>query len=241
MKDFNEELSKAIKIFWTIRESQKLNQGTKTGKKDAGNRSAVTGGKQMDGFTHLIKDLLVDNGLDDAEIILKNAVLPGYFRPAKEWDLIVKSNNTLVATIEFKSQVGSFGNNFNNRIEEALGSATDLWTAYREGVFKPSQRPWLGYFILLENHPKSTNPVRVAEPHYSVFNEFKDSSYAKRYEIFCEKIMRERLYDASCFIMSDKEIGVNGKFSIPNEELSFEKFATSLIAKATIFANHKNK
>ena len=241
MKNHNEKLSKAIKTFWTIRENQKLNQGTKTGKKDAGNRSAVTGGKQMDGFTHLIKDLLINSGLDGAEIILKNAVLPGYFRPSKDWDLIVISNKTLIATIEFKSQVGSFGNNFNNRIEEALGSATDLWTAYREGAFKPSQRPWLGYFMLLENHPKSTNPVRVLEPHYAVFKEFKDSSYAKRYEIFCERIMRERLYDASCFIMSDKTNGIKGKFSVPNEELSFEKFATSLIAKATTFANHKNK
>jgi len=36
-------------------------------------------------------------------------------------------------------------NNFNNRVEEALGSATAIWTAYREGTFKPSQRPWIGW------------------------------------------------------------------------------------------------
>jgi hypothetical protein len=34
---------------------------------------------------------------------------------------------SLVATVEVKSQVGSFGNNFNNRVEEAIGSATDFW------------------------------------------------------------------------------------------------------------------
>jgi hypothetical protein len=45
--------------------------------------------------------------------------------------------------MEFKSQIGpSFGNNFNNRTEEALGSATDIWAAYREGAFKPSSRPF---------------------------------------------------------------------------------------------------
>jgi len=52
-----------------------------------------------------------------------------------------------VAAIEFKSQVGSFGNNYNNRTEEAIGSASDIWGAYREGAFKPSARPWLGYLM----------------------------------------------------------------------------------------------
>jgi hypothetical protein len=32
----------------------------------------------------------------------------------------------------------------NNRAEEALGNATDILTAYREGVFDVSPRPWLG-------------------------------------------------------------------------------------------------
>ena len=147
------------------------------------------------------------------------------------------SKKTLVAVIEFKSQVGSFGNNFNNRVEEAIGSATDLWTAYREGAFKPSQRPWLGYFILLEHHPKSIKPVRIFEPHYDVFKEFKNSSYAKRYELFCERIVRERLYDASCFIMSDKKNGRKGELNEPNEELAYINFARSLIDKASIFAS----
>lgn len=63
-----------------------------------------------------------------------------------------------------KTQVGpSFGNNFNNRSEEAIGSASDVWIAYREGRFGDT-RPWLGYFFLLEEHPKSTKPVVVREP-----------------------------------------------------------------------------
>ncbi len=39
----------------------------------------------------------------------------------KKWDLLVVEG-CLIAAIEFKSQVGSFGNNYNNRTEEALGS-----------------------------------------------------------------------------------------------------------------------
>ena len=47
--------------------------------------------------------------------------------------------------VEFKSQVGpSFGNNFNNRTEEAIGNAEDIWTAYREGRFGRHRAPLLG-------------------------------------------------------------------------------------------------
>ena len=61
----------------------------------------------------------------------KRLQLPGFFRPTKEWDLVVVKNGHLIAAIEAKSQVGpSFGNNFNNRTEEAMGSALDIWTAF---------------------------------------------------------------------------------------------------------------
>jgi hypothetical protein len=59
----------------------------------------------------------------------KNVELPGYYRPTKKWDFLVLIDGRLVAVVETKSQVGSFGNNFNNRTEEAVGSAADLWTA----------------------------------------------------------------------------------------------------------------
>ena len=42
----------------------------------------------------------------------------------------------MVAVIEVKAQVGpSFGNNFNNRAEEALGNTDEFWTAYHESAF----------------------------------------------------------------------------------------------------------
>jgi hypothetical protein len=62
-----------------------------------------------------------------------NIELPGYYRPTKKWDLVVVDKSCLVAAIEFKSQAGpSFGNNINNRAEEAIGSAVDIWRAYKE-------------------------------------------------------------------------------------------------------------
>jgi hypothetical protein len=35
----------------------------------------------------------------------------GWYRPEKKWDLLIVSDGKLLAGIEFKSQVGSFGNN----------------------------------------------------------------------------------------------------------------------------------
>ena len=111
----------------------------------------------------LVRDVLVQNGIQEKKIFFDSDLeLPGYFRPNKKWDLLVVDRKELVLAIEFKSQVGpSFGNNFNNRTEEAMGTALDLWTAYREGVFGAQKAPWLGYFMVLEDCKKSNKPVKV--------------------------------------------------------------------------------
>lgn len=230
-------LRKAIKHFWATRSAQSLKQGSKTGSRDAGARTAVTGGRQMDGFISLVRDYLCENGLPKAHVHCEKRIeIPGWYRPEKQWDLLIVENGQFLAGIEFKSQVGSFGNNYNNRTEEAIGSACDLWAAYREGAFKPSARPWLGYLMLLEQAPESMRPVRAQEPHFKVFPEFKDASYAKRYEIFLTKLVRERLYDSACFLLSDAKAGLRGKYVEPAVELNFEKFMISLLARAVSVA-----
>ncbi len=87
------------------------------------------------------------NGLPKAEIHLEREVLtlPGFFGPTKLWDLLVIQNSELIAAVKLKSQVGpSFGNNFNNRTEEAIGTAHDFGTAYRERAFDRQPRPFVG-------------------------------------------------------------------------------------------------
>jgi hypothetical protein len=227
----------AIRQFWNTRETQAQKQGGLSGSKDAGARSAVTGGAQMNGFINLVRDLLCESGLPKAHVYCEKSVeLPGWYRPEKKWDLLVVSEGKLLAGIEFKSQVGSFGNNYNNRTEEAIGSAADLWAAYREGAFEPSARPWLGYLMLLEEAPGSVAPVRAREPHFNVFPEFKQASYAKRYEILLTKLVRERLYDAACFLTSSAADGRRGQYREPAPELGFQNFVASLMAKAIAVA-----
>ncbi len=233
MKDYRSRISAAVEHFWATRVAQFNKQGNASGVRDAGERSAVTGGAQMDGFVRLICDLLATAGLPQECMHTKrNVELPGWFRAEKSWDLIVILDDRLIASVEFKSQVGpSFGNNFNNRTEEAIGSATDLWAAYREGAFKPSSRPWLGYLMLLEEAPGSTRSVRVQQPHFKTFPEFVNASYAGRYDILLTKLLRERLYDGGCMLLSDRVSGPSGEYKEPNQELTFARFAESLLAR----------
>lgn len=240
MLDFEKVLGEAVKHFWEVRGQQKKRQGDKTGRKDAGERGSVTGGKHADGFIRLIAAIVGDAALRNVDIHVSEKrprTLPGYYRPCKEWDLVVLSGGSLVAAVEVKSQVGSFGNNFNNRVEEALGNATDFWAAYREGIFKPSQRPWLGYLFMLEEREASLRSTKaITLSPYKVDEAFQRRSYARRYELVCQRLVRDRLYDAACFFTSNATTGKKGKFSEPNDELSIRNFAISLHARAAAFA-----
>jgi len=191
----------------------------------------------MDGFVSLVRELLLEASLPESTVFCKRKLeLPGYFRPEKKWDLLVVADGQLLATIEFKSHVGpSFGNNFINRTEESLGNGTDLWAAYREGAFRPSRRPWLGYLMLLEEAAGCLSRLRVHQPHFRVFEEFREASYARRYELLLTKLLRERLYDGACLLLSKRTDGRRATCREPSPELGFRIFASSLVAHAIAF------
>ncbi len=234
--DLHRRVAKAVASYWATRRRQSARQGD-AGQRDQGARRAVTGGAQMDGFIALLTEVIQEAGIPSQDIFHNTALeLPGYFRPTKEWDLLVVRHGELILGLESKSQVGpSFGNNFNNRTEEAMGSALDLWTAYREGAFNKAVRPWLGYLFLLEDCEGSRRPVKVKEPHFKVLPEFVEASYGKRYELFCRKLVRERHYDASAFLLSEAKLGMKGAFTEPAVDLTFLQFAQSLAAHAARF------
>jgi len=186
----------------------------------------------MDGFVKIISDLMVEAGVKREDIYdQRRRELPGYFRPTKDWDIAVVSNGHLLAAIELKSQVGSFGNNCNNRSEEAIGNAVDLWTAYREGAFKTSPSPWVGYLFLLEDCQASTRPIQKLDaPHFPVFKEFVGASYAKRYELLCRRLIRERHYSGACFLMTDRTRSLRAaNYSEPAPDLTADVFLNQLL------------
>jgi len=237
LSELKKYIPEAVKFYWQTRSTQ-IQKQQAAGGSDQGLRSAVTGGAQMDGFIELLTKLVIEAGIDRSHIFYNQSLeLPGYFRPNKKWDFIVVVKGQLIAALEAKSQVGpSFGNNFNNRTEEAMGSALDLWTAFREKAFGSKVRPWIGYIFLLEDCARSTAPVAVKEPHFKVFPEFRNSSYAKRYELFCRRLVLERHYDSASFMMSNAGKGLKGNYSEPAPDLTFQSFANSLVGHVAAFS-----
>lgn len=226
--DFEAKARAAIQGFWGNRASAMQKQAD-AGRVDAGTRGAVTAGKNMNGFCALMSELVRANGLHDADILFQGKVmtLPGYFRPTKDWDMLVMRGSRLVAALEFKSQVGSFGNNFNNRCEEAIGTAVDLQTAVREEAFGENPPPFVGWLMLLEDAPEARREKKERSIGFPIFPEFRNASYAERYNILCKKLVQERLYDAAAIILSPKEAAESGAYEEVSELTGLRTFVTA--------------
>jgi hypothetical protein len=232
--DIEQRLQEAVQSYWDARAKNKDKQA-EGGKIDAGTRGEVTGGTQMGAMEVLVADILCDAGLKKLDVRTRTSLeLPGYYRSEKKWDLIVVSEGQLVTAMEFKSQVGpSFGNNFNNRSEEAIGSATDIWVAYREKRFGDIPPPFLGYFFLLEDCPRVKMPVRNKEPYFKVDPVFNNASYSKRYELLCQRLVLERVYSSACLLMATNSSHTT--ITQPADDLSFRRFVAGLRGHVTTF------
>ena len=228
--DYEQKACEAVKAFWGNREAAQQKQ-RESGNADQGERAGVTAGKNMDGFLALMLDIVKANGLVHAEMYQHRSMLtlPGYFRPTKLWDLLVLYKGELIAAIELKSHVGpSFGNNFNSRTEEAIGTAHDLWTAYRENAFGQQPRPFVGWLMMVEDAPKSRAPVRDTSAHFPVFEEFKGASYLKRYDLLCQRLVQEQLYTTAAVIAAPRSAVETGRFSQFSPMTGLKTFVAAL-------------
>lgn len=77
-RDYSNLVEKAVQFFWNTKNRQLLDSG------DTSNRGAVVGGKQMDGFVQLLKQVAIDAGIPSNAIITDKNYLPGYFRSSKD-------------------------------------------------------------------------------------------------------------------------------------------------------------
>jgi type II restriction enzyme len=238
LPDLDDNIREAVRAFWGNRESARRKQ-VESGKADQGERSSVTAGKNMDGFLAIVQQLVAANGLPDAQVRVsrKLLTLPGYFRPTKVWDVVVIHERRLVAALEFKSQVGpSFGNNFNNRAEEAIGTAHDLWVAFREGAFGESPAPFVGWMIMLEDCDKSRSPVKETCYNFSMFPEFRGASYSERYNLLCKRLVKEQLYSAAALLLSPRMGIETGEYADLSEMTSIRTFFAGFAARVAVEA-----
>ncbi len=229
LADYERKARESVMAFWGNREKA-LQKQIEAGTGDQSGRAAAVGGKNMDGFIALVMDLVEANGLPQAAVFHRRAVLtlPGYFRPTKLWDLLVVHQNRLVAAIEMKSHVGpSFGNNFNNRTEEAIGTSHDFWTAFREGAFGKQPPPFVAWMMLVEDAPRSRSPVKDKGHHFPILPEFKGASYLQRYDLLCQRLVQEQLYTTAALLTSPRTAVATGDYGDLSEMTSLRTFVTS--------------
>jgi hypothetical protein len=233
--DYEEKAREAVKAFWSVRSAAAQKQ-IGLGKSDQGERQETTGGKHMDGFIRLLEIVARENGIAQADIYANSVALtlPGFYRPTKKWDLLIKHKGSLVAVIETKGQGGSTGKNSNNRVEEIIGNATDFWAMTNIGVYGKQPRPFLGYLMFVvdsevsrkggNNHMSSSK----ISPHYEMLSEFQGANYLQRYNILCKKLVSGGLYTAAAIITSTKEAGQQGQFEEISETTGLRKFINAL-------------
>ena len=220
--NYEPDFAAAVKAFWGARDEQAERQLSQ-GKVDAGTRGAVTGGKHLDKVADLVAQILVDAGLE----LPRPKRLPGYYRRSKNWDVVSMYGRAIGAVVELKSQVGSIGNNANNRIEEMIGQSVDLWKAVREDLMGPIP-PWFGYFMLVEESSISTRKTSSQGMHpYPEDGIFNNTSYLDRYAIALKRLRHERDMDQVCLVASSRD----GSYHYPDSTMSFQAFAASLHAR----------
>lgn len=229
----------AVEEYWSVRLNQAKRQRL-TGKRDAGTRGEVTGGKQLSAFAGLLFSIAKAAGFADDEMFYGENELPvpGFYRAQKRWDFAVVRDGRLVAAAEFKSQGKSIGNNYPNRCEEVVGLARDFWVSYREKVFGLSPQPWLGYLFLLEESKESRHPVALTKSPLRALDKFEGASYCDRYRILCETLVLERDFTAASLLFSPRpEQNAPVTFTEPVPELSTLSFCRSFFSHLVAFAH----
>lgn len=223
--EYQEAFIESCRSYWATRDRQAL---TGLGEGLAG---AVRGGKHFASLEDLVASVFIECGYTARNLIRsRSANLPGFYRATKTWDLLVVDGDILVAALELKSLgARSASNNFNNRTEEAIGNATDLWLVHdRLGGLGPL-RPWCGFMFLMEDAPETRHSVREMPSRWDASPEFEASNYLERGAILSARMQDEGLYNAVCYVTS-----TNDPNQLPHEpfmELSWLTFVDAIRAR----------
>jgi hypothetical protein len=79
--------------------------------------------------------------------------------------------------------------------------------------------------------------VANAEPYFKVDPLFSGASYARRYEILCQRLVLERKYTAACLTLATRDYP--SRVSHPANFLSFRQFAAEAHAYAQAFVSSR--
>jgi type II restriction enzyme len=203
---------------------------------DVGFRSQVTSGKHLDEIAAIISEDLMSMGVSEDRIFYKNkdTEIPGWFRATKQWDILAFSDDQLITAVELKSISSSFGNNLNNRTEEAVGEAIDAKFASDRGLLNRVIPPLFAYALIVRKNEESSSLCKKPNSHHFQPNEaFMSATYLDRFRIMCERLRRENIYGAVWFVVVDPDAG---EVSEPVKELSYEAFLKEIEGHVGAFA-----
>ncbi len=230
MAPSRDDLELAIAAYWGKKDEQ-LAAAQLAGSTAEGSSKAVRRGGHFNPIANLIARFFLDAGYPPESIHASGKMtrLPGYYRPTKAWDLVVVQDDVLVAAVELKALGGpSFGNNYNNRVEEALGNGVDLERAnWRQLVGR--EKPWLGYFFLIQDDEGSRKPGRpnggASFPPDSVWD---GASYQQRFALTGERMLDQGIYDAIYYAASSSSDPGPRE---PSSSLDWQHFSAAIQAR----------
>jgi hypothetical protein len=206
------DLSLAVTHFWGARTS-----GTQAATHDKAFLQLIAQELEHQGW-----DPHVAGGVGDAK-----ARVGGHFRASKSWDIVCRDDaGDLRICVEFKSQVDSYGNNENNRYEEAMGSGLDVRARYGPSVA-------IGFVLVLCEEESTRRPTTMR--HQEILPEFRETSHVQRRSIFARRLTEFRLnqmpfYDATAVLF----VGRDGSHTHPDEaDIDIRTFVDRLLARFT--------
>lgn len=183
----------------------------------------------MDDFARAIQGIFEAEGIcRDFVHVGHGLTIPGYFRPTKDWDIVVSNGTELGALIELKSQVGSLGNNFNNRAEEAIGNAKDVRVAFAKGLLG-TELPFVAFLVVIEDCHDVAKSRRTRSKFFTTDPKLRDTPFALRWERLLSRLVREQLYDAACLLPATRDAI---ELVQVDEEVGLDRFLARLVARA---------
>ncbi len=227
-----DDVRNALLKSFDIRE-QSAELQIKRGVVDTGLRSQVTAGRHLNPITEVIVSDLRSMGISDDCIYDNQTNLPGWFRVSKQWDLLAFHEDRLIAAIELKSICSSYGNNLNNRAEEAIGESVDAKYAIQKGLIGQTIPPLLCYALIVKKEKKSTTICKASrKSHFPLDPVYVNTSYIDKFKILCQRMRREGLFGAVWFVTVDP---IDGIVEEPDPDLTYEKFIAEIRGKASVF------
>lgn len=70
--------------------------------------------------------------------------------------------------------------------------------------------------------------VKDKSPHFPIFPEFQGTSYLDRYDLLCQRMVREQLYTTATLITSPRNAAESGEYAEMSSMTGLRTFVTAL-------------